>query len=88
MNKTSDDYREKTVREFIDMIQDPVVREDLRSGIIESLKMEGYTEDQIQQMKVKDMWEKLKDVLYQLGWLTIIELEKALARANTKTQCS
>jgi hypothetical protein len=78
---TSDDYREKTVREFVDMIQDPVVREDLRSGIIESLKMEGYTEDQIQQMKVKDMWDKLKDVLYQLGWLTIIELGKALARA-------
>jgi hypothetical protein len=82
----SEDYREKTVREFLDMIQDPVTREDLRSGITESLKMNGYTEDQIHQMKVKDMWDKLKDVLYQLGWLNIIELEKALKRLEDKSR--
>jgi hypothetical protein len=83
---TSEDYREKTVREFLDMIQDPVTREDLRSGITESLKMNGYTEDQIHQMKVKDMWDKLKDVLYQLCWLNIIELEKVLKRLEDKSR--
>jgi len=83
---TSEDYREKTIREFLDMIQDPVVREDLRSGITESLKMDGYTEDQIHQMKVKDIWDKLKDVLYQLCWLNIIELEKTLKRLEDKNR--
>ena len=86
MINTSEDYREKTVREFLDMIQDPLAREDLRSGITESLKMNGYTEDQIHQMKVKDMWDKLKDVLYQLGWLNIIELEKTLKRLEDKNR--
>ena len=77
---SEEDYREKTVREFLDMINEPIVRENLRAGIVESLKLDGYTEDQIYQMKVKDMWEKLKDVLYQLGWLTIMEIEKALKK--------
>jgi hypothetical protein len=62
------------------MIPDPMVREDLRCGVIESLKMDGSTEDQIYQMKVKEMWEKLKDVLYQLCWLNIIELEKLMKK--------
>jgi len=48
--------------------------------------MNGYTEDQIHQMKVKDMWDKLKDVLYQLGWLNIIELEKTLKRLEDKNR--
>ena len=82
----SEDYREKAVRELLDMIQDPAVREDLRSGIVESLKMDGYTEDQIYQMKVKDMWDKLKDVLYQLCWLNTIELEKAMKRLEDKNK--
>ena len=66
------------------MIQDSVTREDLRNGIMESLKMDGYTEDQIYQMKVKDMWDKLKDVLSQLCWLNIIELERAQKRLEDK----
>jgi hypothetical protein len=72
----SEDYREKTVREFLDMIKEPIVRENLRAGIVESLKLDKYTEDEIYQMKVKDMWEKLKDVIYQLRWLNIMAIEK------------
>ena len=68
------------------MIQDPVAREDLRNGIAESLKMKGYTEAQIHQMKVKDMWDNLKGVVYELGWLNIIELEKARKRLEDKSR--
>ena len=72
----SEDYREKTVREFLGMIKEPIIRENLRAGIVESLKLDRYTEDEIYQMKVKDMWEKLKGVIYQLGWLNIMAIEK------------
>lgn len=82
--KTSEDYREKTVREFIDMIQDPISREEYRCGIIELLKMDGYTEDQIYQMKVKEMSEKLKDVAYQSCWLLTSELEKLMKKFRDK----
>jgi hypothetical protein len=78
--KMSEDYREKTVHEFLNMIKEPIVRENLRAGIVESLKLGGYTEDQIYQMKVKDMWEKLKGVIYQLSWLNIMEIEKILKK--------
>ncbi len=68
------------------MIRDPVAREDLRSGITECLEMDGYTEDQICRMKVKDMWDKLKDIFTQLCWLNIIELEKAQKRLEDKNR--
>jgi hypothetical protein len=42
---SEDDYREKTVREFLDMIKEPIVREEIRAGLVESLKLDGYTED-------------------------------------------
>jgi hypothetical protein len=78
MNK--DDYREKSVREFLEMINEPKVRENIRSGFLELLKLDGYTEEKIYAMKVKDAYDKLLEVTQETLWLIDMELQKKLKK--------
>ena len=78
MNK--DDYREKSVREFLEMINEPKVRENIQSGFLELLKLDGYTEERIYAMKVKDAYDKLLEVTQETLWLIDRELQKKLKK--------
>jgi len=83
---SKDDYREKSVREFLEMINEPKVRENIRSGFLELLKLDGYTEEKIYAMKVKDAYDKLLEVTQETLWLIDMELQKKLRKPKPRTE--
>jgi hypothetical protein len=75
---SEDDFRERSVREFLDKIDDPEVKEQLSSGFLETLKLDGYTERQIYEMKVKDAYDKMLEIAQNTIHLIDRNLQKLM----------
>lgn len=55
-------WEDKTVREFLDLIDDSEAKEEIRTGLLELLKSQGYSEEDIFEMKYGAAHDKLVEM--------------------------